>query len=282
MTAVAGAVIAEGAGQYLERGVARRGRASPNNKQLGPDSSGAARRTHYFHELQQDAQRCSKITLLAATGAVGIDAIKHAKSAAPDLRTARLPFATFVSSFRPDWDRHLVTVGFSACYAGLFQPHWFAVLNSCDWQHILPGLPQALQHGEAFLAPLLINQLLVIPTLYWPSFFVFNGVVQQQTASEVALELMSRLPHVMKANLTFWIPAQGFQFAEVPVEQQSTYVAVVGIMWNALLSVLTSPQTKSVSINKREPTSSEQDAPFSPADEKKSPVAYLGDPSDLG
>ena len=30
-----------------------------------------------------------------------------------------------------------MTVAFSACYGGLFQPHWFNVLNSYDWSAII-------------------------------------------------------------------------------------------------------------------------------------------------
>ena len=34
---------------------------------------------------------------------------------------------------RADWDDVAKTIVFSTCYGGLFQPHWFNVLNSYDW-----------------------------------------------------------------------------------------------------------------------------------------------------
>ena len=54
--------------------------------------------------------------------------------------------------------------------------------------------------------------------------------------------LHQRLPSLMKANLAFWLPAQGFQFAAVPVDDQAVYVAVMGVLWNGVLAVVTTPK----------------------------------------
>ena len=45
----------------------------------------------------------------------------------------------------------------------------------------------------------------------------------------------------MRANLTFWMPAQAVQFAYVPVEDQAVYVAVMGVVWNGVLATLSRP-----------------------------------------
>jgi hypothetical protein len=42
----------------------------------------------------------------------------------------------------------------------------------------------------------------------------------------------------MKANLVFWIPAQGFQFSSVPVDDQAMYVALMGVLWNGVLAAI--------------------------------------------
>ena len=52
-----------------------------------------------------------------------------------------------------------------------------------------------------FLAPLAVNQLMAIPLLYWPSFFLFTGVVEGQPLTTVLQTLHRRLPALMKANL---------------------------------------------------------------------------------
>ena len=104
------------------------------------------------------------------------------------------------------------------------------------------SLVAPLEAAGSFLAPLAVNQLITIPLLYWPSFFLFTGAVEGQSLSTVLPTLHRRLPQVMKANLAFWIPAQGFQFSSVPPEDQAIYVAVMGVLWNGVLAALMLPK----------------------------------------
>ena len=200
---------------------------------------------------------------------------------------------------RADWDDVAKTIVFSTCYGGLFQPHWFNVLNSYDWStaiipeqvdiqmramieavsrgQYLPGLDPYLMpkvvdaaRSSAFSAagafanpsftsfelsflpgvekfselicPLGVNQLIAIPLLYWPSFFIFTGIVEGQGLTTVMTTLHQRLPGLMKANLMFWIPAQGFQFAAIPVDEQAVYVASAGVVWNGILATIMAPK----------------------------------------
>jgi len=201
-----------------------------------------------------------------------------------------------------DYKNVAVTVAFSACYGGLFQPHWFNVLNSYDWSAIilpdyfdaravafadqlretqalrasasaaaaaaadaaapLPALGRvfletaggfadpslvssvslSLDAAGQTLAPLLVNQLVAIPALYWPSFFLFAALAEGRSAQTALQTLHRKLPGLMKANLAFWIPAQGFQFSHVPAEQQAVYVACAGVVWNGILATITAPK----------------------------------------
>ena len=200
---------------------------------------------------------------------------------------------------RADWDDVAKTMVFSTCYGGLFQPHWFNVLNSYDWStaiipeevdiqmramieavsrgQYLPGLDPHLMpkvvdaaRSSAFSAagafadpsftsfelsflpgvekfselicPLGVNQLIAIPLLYWPSFFIFTGIVEGQSLTTVMTTLHQRLPGLMKANLMFWIPAQGFQFGAIPVDEQAVYVASMGVIWNGILATIMAPK----------------------------------------
>lgn len=204
-----------------------------------------------------------------------------------------------------DLDSVVHTVVFSSCYGGLFQPHWFNVLNSYEWSdlvfppkmelqlralaeqlqqaQIMPvempentmfalrhsqlqlqyvfdfireaggysdpslvasvslSLAKPLEAASASLLPLALNQLVVIPLLYWPSFFLFMGLVEGKSLSTMFQTLHQRLPSVMKVNLGFWIPAQGFQFGMVPPQHQALYVAAMGVIWNGVLASVTTP-----------------------------------------
>ena len=140
------------------------------------------------------------------------------------------------------------TVLFSACYTGLWQPHWFNVLNSYDWTRFMtpgtnPPMPLSAT-AEALgqsVAPLLANQLVVIPLVYWPAYFLFLGAAERTDVATSLRTLHARLPELMRANLTFWLPAQAVQFAYVPVEDQAVYVAVAGVVWNGVLATLSRP-----------------------------------------
>ena len=54
--------------------------------------------------------------------------------------------------------------------------------------------------------------------------------------------LWQRLPGLMRANLSFWIPAQGFQFSQVAPEDQAMYVAGMSVLWNGVLAAVTAPK----------------------------------------
>ena len=103
------------------------------------------------------------------------------------------------------------------------------------------------------LAPLLVNQLVAIPALYWPSFFLFAALAEGRSAQTALQTLHRKLPGLMKANLAFWIPAQGFQFSHVPAEQQAVYVACAGVVWNGILATITAPKAADEERGKKRP-----------------------------
>jgi hypothetical protein len=357
MAALASAVVAETAGQVVERTMiseSARLRLEQKRRVIRGSIRSAGLefedRPRGGDAIGKEVKRASAIAALAALGAVGsrvimqakrgaVDAVSAARSGsfdsidegdacltggtcAPnwsvdeddkDEDAARTAASTFESSpagaldfsfFRPleGWTSEDVknvakTVIFSACYGGLFQPHWFNVLNSYDWSAIilprqlelqLAQLQQQLMLGQAMagvgaapetanqlrlflesaggygdpsmvaavslslaapleaagqsLAPLAVNQLMAIPLLYWPSFFLFTGAVEGQSLSVILETLWQRLPGLMRANLAFWLPAQGFQFSQVPAEDQAIYVAVMGVLWNGVLAAMTAPK----------------------------------------
>ena len=100
---------------------------------------------------------------------------------------------------------------------------------------------EELQALAQSVAPLLVNQLVVIPLAYWPAYFLFLGAAERTDVATSLRTLHTRLPELMRANLTFWLPAQAVQFAYVPVEDQAVYVAVAGVVWNGVLATLSRP-----------------------------------------
>ena len=72
--------------------------------------------------------------------------------------------------------------------------------------------------------------------------FLFTGAVEGWSISLILETLWQRLPGLMRANLSFWIPAQGFQFSQVAPEDQAMYVAGMSVLWNGVLAAVTAPK----------------------------------------
>lgn len=160
---------------------------------------------------------------------------------------------------------------FGACYTGIFQYNLFALLiETCDGTtllHVLndgqmvvndlwdatrgiapystpeqfavsPALDSAMLPTLGALERTLLNQLLVIPVLYYSLFFVVTGVAYELTPA-ASLERARSLwiPLVMR-NLLFWLPVQFYQFSSIEPELQLPFVCVAGLVWNIILSAV--------------------------------------------
>ena len=275
LTTVAGALVAETAGQVAERTMVSETARLRLEQRRREIAKGLAkfgfvvvddRPRQIVSGAEAELSRAGTISGLALVGAVGSRGIAKAKTGLEsrrkrrqreeESRGARSAATTETGKRRADekpFDAAVAydvakTVLFSACYTGLWQPHWFNVLNSYDWAGVFlsPGiaptpLSATLESIEQSVAPLLVNQLIVIPLAYWPSYFLFTGTAEQRSVAASLQALHARLPELMRANLAFWLPAQAVQFAYIPVEDQAVYVAVMGIVWNGVLATLSRP-----------------------------------------
>jgi hypothetical protein len=280
LATVAGALVAETAGQVAERTMVSETARLRLEQRRREIAKGLAkfgfvvvddRPRQIVSGAEAELSRAGTISGLALVGAMGSRGIAKAKTVAAAARRKREETAMKT--------RHSATTGagrveknadgdekneksddaavaydvaktvlFSACYTGLWQPHWFNVLNSYDWTRFMtpgtnPPMPLSAT-AEALgqsVAPLLANQLVVIPLVYWPAYFLFLGVSERTDVATSLQTLHARLPELMRANLTFWLPAQAVQFAYVPVEDQAVYVAVMGVIWNGILATLSKP-----------------------------------------
>ena len=274
MATVAGALVAETAGQVAERTMVSETARLRLEQRRREIAKGLAkfgfvvvddRPRQIVSGAEAELSRAGTISGLALVGAIGSRAIAKAKSVAAAARRKReetamktrhsaTTDANVDENVDEKYEKSVVaydvakTVLFSACYTGLWQPHWFNVLNSYDWTRFIPlgtNPPMYLSATTEALAqsvaPLLVNQLVVIPLAYWPAYFLFLGAAERTDVATSLRTLHTRLPELMRANLTFWLPAQAVQFAYVPVEDQAVYVAVAGVVWNGVLATLSRP-----------------------------------------
>ena len=266
LATVAGALVAETAGQVAERTMVSETARLRLEQRRREIAKGLAkfgfvvvddRPRQIVSGAEAELSRAGTISGLALVGAVGSRGIAKAKTrlaARRKRREGRIADDEKNAEDEKNSDAAVAydvakTVIFSACYTGLWQPHWFNVLNSYDWTRFMtfgtnPGTMPLSATAEALgqsVAPLLVNQLVVIPLAYWPAYFLFLGAAERTDVATSLRTLHARLPELMRANLTFWLPAQAVQFAYVPVEDQAVYVAVAGVVWNGVLATLSRP-----------------------------------------
>ena len=82
----------------------------------------------------------------------------------------------------------------------------------------------------------LLNQLLIIPALYYPIFFLVTGIAYGLTLEQMRDRAGQLYLPLLRRNVAFWVPTQFVQFAFVQPELQLPFVCVAGLMWNIILS----------------------------------------------
>jgi hypothetical protein len=174
----------------------------------------------YSHSLALHPLETKVIT--AAILAVGGDALAQLRESEPyDARRA----ASFVL--------------FDACYRGAFQHNTFPLITETFQGYALHGLlPYIPLEVCAAISRTAANQLVVVPTVYYPLFFAVTGAVQGLDIDASVLRAREKFLPLMKRNLIFWIPVQYVQFAYVPTEWQVPFICVAGLIWNVVLSAI--------------------------------------------
>ena len=164
-----------------------------------------------------------------------------------------------------DSKRAIAFATFGALYTGIFQYKLFALLiTTFDGSHLLPILEGAVR-GSSMIAPFgtmdtvttsllanegalqpligaaertLVNQLLIIPSLYYPLFFLVTGLAYGLSATQMLERGRELYLPLLRRNLAFWLPVQFFQFAFVEQALQLPFVCVAGLAWNFILSAV--------------------------------------------
>ena len=137
-------------------------------------------------------------------------------------------------------------VAFDCAYRGGFQHFAFPIITDNFRGEGLEQILSTLSLGcEALNAQTLaalectaVNQLLIVPVVYYPLFFSITGAVQGLTVDESLERAREKFVALTVRNWMFWIPAQYCQFAFFPEEWQVPYTCIMGLVWNVILSAL--------------------------------------------
>lgn len=128
-------------------------------------------------------------------------------------------------NFEFDMRRTLSYATFGAIYTGGFQHFLFAELQDTISDPI---------------ARLVLNQGLIIPLAYYPLLVWFVPLLRARSSIEKeelrsSIDVFSMIPK----NWAFWFPLQFIQFNYIPSDLQVAYCALVGLLWNIILSLFT-------------------------------------------
>jgi hypothetical protein len=107
--------------------------------------------------------------------------------------------------------------------------------------------------GDTFMAAVertMVNQLLVVPFLYYPFFFALTAIIQGLDAKAGYQRARSMFLPLMQRNLLFWLPVQFIQFRFVDEHLQIPFVCVAGLCWTVILSSFAGDSQQQVSNKK--------------------------------
>ena len=117
---------------------------------------------------------------------------------------------------------------FDACYR-LFQHAAFPLITTLCQGQVLGSILGARPLLWAACERALAYQLLVVPTLYYPTFFLCTGLLQGLSLRQTWQRAEVHFVSCWKRNLVVWLPIQFFMFACVAPQWQVPFVCAMGI-----------------------------------------------------
>lgn len=82
------------------------------------------------------------------------------------------------------------------------------------------------------------------PLMYYPSFYMMKGVLEDKTPTESLMEYRNNFSSDMTSICKVWIPAQMINFTLVPLYLRMPYITGVSFAWTVLLSMMRGDNTK--------------------------------------
>jgi protein Mpv17 len=222
----------------IASGGSSRGGAGPRAASGASSSSNPLRRAlRSYDALNASHPTATKIGTSVAIllfGDASAQRIQHDAAASAAVARGDPPPA-----FALDRRRLLAFASFGALYTGWFQMHWFRLLQRA-FPRPADAARRSLARRPDVLGPLLVNQLVAVPCLYYPFYFSWTGLIRGFAFDEsVEMARAKYRPSLLAQNWAFWFPAQGVQFALVPSAYHIVYVSAMGLAWNTILSLVT-------------------------------------------
>eukprot|EP00529_Nitzschia_sp_RCC80_P023887 CAMPEP_0113448574 /NCGR_PEP_ID=MMETSP0014_2-20120614/4836_1 /TAXON_ID=2857 /ORGANISM="Nitzschia sp." /LENGTH=461 /DNA_ID=CAMNT_0000339789 /DNA_START=112 /DNA_END=1497 /DNA_ORIENTATION=+ /assembly_acc=CAM_ASM_000159 len=126
---------------------------------------------------------------------------------------------------------------FDACYR-VFQNAMFpAVIGLCEGNIMKQLVPVATTRVAAAIERTMLYQLVIVPTLYYPVFFIFTGFIQGLSLNETLERMKSNYFKCWGRNLQFWIPTQFVLFGMINEHWQIPFACAMGMVWSSILSL---------------------------------------------
>jgi hypothetical protein len=142
-------------------------------------------------------------------------------------------------SQKPEYDykRAVSFASFDGVYRALQHFIYPPMIALCQGQ-----LLSTVTHDVKLAAALeqaLASQIIIIPVIYYPTFFAVTGLVQGLSARQTYERASSSFWPLMTRNWLFWIPVQFSVFNYIHDEAaQISILIACGLVWTVILSVL--------------------------------------------
>jgi len=161
---------------------------------------------------------------------------------------------SFMTRFSEQYNpkRAVAFAVFDACWRAVQQLSYSPLYKICDG-HLTVGLLSSIPfvdpssatmtaqqnvHLMAAWEQTLVSQLVLIPALYYPVFYITTSFVQNLTVEQMIERAKETFIPLMKRNLQFWIPVQFAVFGFVDEDLQIPILIVAGLVWTIILSIL--------------------------------------------
>ena len=170
-------------------------------------------------------------------------------------------------TFKYNVKRAISFATFDGCYRAVQQVTYPPMMKICNGKFsfallstlsLLPSFPSSssidstqsstvyLLHILASFEQTMVSQLLIIPIIYYPTFYMVTSFVQGLSYIQTISRIKDTFIPLMKRNLLFWIPIQFITFAFVDEESTNLQIPILivcGLVWTIILSITAGAST---------------------------------------
>mmetsp|Transcript_58453 Transcript_58453/g.142945 ORF Transcript_58453/g.142945 Transcript_58453/m.142945 type:complete len:308 (+) Transcript_58453:235-1158(+) len=179
----------------------------------------------------------SKVLTGATLAIIGDFVAQYTMWSSSTSPTKSPPTSVTAEDFAYDKRRAVSFAVFDACYR-VFQNAMFpAVIGLCKGSIMKQLVPVATTRVAAAIERTMLYQLVIVPTLYYPVFFIFTGLIQGLSLNETLERMKSNYFKCWGRNLQFWIPTQFVLFGMINEHWQIPFACAMGMVWSSILSL---------------------------------------------